>query len=264
MANPSPGSSDDAAYRTNGGEHNADFSRDEDNIQLTRHTFIFAMCAAVNSCNLGYDVGVSTNAGALIQRDMNLTDVQRELFIGSLNMWSIFGSLFAHWICDRYGRRHSFKVAAIGFIIGLIIMAAAPNYTILMIGRVFVGLGVGFGLAIDPLYIAEISPAAHRGRLVTWSEIAINVGLVFGFFSGILFYGVADHIQWRLMFALGCVLPLLMIYLVQTVMPESPRFLVEKKQIPEATEVLTKLYPEGTIQKEIFLVTVPTMTYTVY
>jgi MFS family permease len=217
----------------------------ESDLKLTRQTFIFALCAAVNSCNLGYDVGVSTNAGALIQRDMGLTDVQREAFIGSLNMWSIFGSLFAHWICDRYGRRHSFKVAAIGFIIGLVIMAVAPNYTVLMIGRVFVGLGVGFGLAIDPLYIAEISPAAHRGRLVTWSEIAINIGLVFGFFSGIMFYGMDDAIQWRLMFAMGCILPIIMIILVQTVMPESPRFLVEKQRVPEAKEILKMLYPEG-------------------
>jgi MFS family permease len=64
------------------------------------------MCAALNSCNLGYDIGVSTIAGGLIQSDMGLTDIQRELFVGSLNLWSIFGSLFAHWICDKYGRRH--------------------------------------------------------------------------------------------------------------------------------------------------------------
>lgn len=134
-------------YKTHEGEHSGDFS--DHNIKLTRLTFIFAVCAAVNSCNLGYDIGVSGNAAVLIQRDWNLTDVQRELFVGSLNMWSIFGSLFAHWICDRYGRRHSFRVAAIGFIIGLVIMSAAPNYTILMIGRVFVGLGVGFGLAVS-------------------------------------------------------------------------------------------------------------------
>jgi MFS family permease len=98
---------------------------------------------------LGYDIGVSTHASALIQQTMGLTDVQRELFVGSLNLWSIFGSLFAHWICDRYGRRDSFKVAALGFILGLVILAAAPNYTTLMVGRVFVGLGVGFRLAVS-------------------------------------------------------------------------------------------------------------------
>jgi MFS family permease len=98
---------------------------------------------------LGYDIGVSGNAGILIQRDLGLTDVQRELFVGSLNLWSIFGSLFAHWICDLYGRRYSFKVAAISFIVGLVIMAASGSYALLMVGRVFVGLGVGFGLAVS-------------------------------------------------------------------------------------------------------------------
>lgn len=131
----------------NVGEHHGDYS--DTSLKLTKYTFIFALCAAINSCNLGYDIGVSGNAGILIQRDLGLTDVQRELFVGSLNLWSIFGSLFAHWICDLYGRRHSFKVAAASFIVGLVIMAASGSYALLMVGRVFVGLGVGFGLAVS-------------------------------------------------------------------------------------------------------------------
>ena len=68
----------------------------------------------------------------------------------------------------------------------------------------FLGIGVGFGLAIDPLYISEITPASHRGEIVTWSEIAINVGVVLGFCSGIIFYDVDDSLEWRLMFLMGC------------------------------------------------------------
>merc|ERR1719424_34222 len=68
--------------------------------RLTTSTYIFAACAALNSCNLGYDIGVSTNAGGIIQDDMGLTDHERELFVGSLNFWCIFGSMFSHWICD--------------------------------------------------------------------------------------------------------------------------------------------------------------------
>jgi predicted MFS family arabinose efflux permease len=73
---------------------------------------------------------------------------QRELFVGSINFWSMFGALGAHWICDRYGRRLSFIVAAASFILGIIIMACAWSYPVIMFGRVFVGLGVGFGLAV--------------------------------------------------------------------------------------------------------------------
>lgn len=62
--------------------------RPEQSSQLTRATLIYVLCAAINSCNLGYDIGVSTDAGRLIQQDMELTDVQREFFVGSINFWA--------------------------------------------------------------------------------------------------------------------------------------------------------------------------------
>lgn len=55
---------------------------------LTRATTLYVLCAAINSCNLGYDIGVSTDASRLIQDDMGLTDVQREFFVGSINFWA--------------------------------------------------------------------------------------------------------------------------------------------------------------------------------
>lgn len=51
-------------------------------------TLLFVACAALNSCNLGYDIGVSTDAGRLIQDDLELTNRQREIFIGSINFWA--------------------------------------------------------------------------------------------------------------------------------------------------------------------------------
>jgi len=217
--------------------------------RLTTSTYIFAACAALNSCNLGYDIGVSTNAGGIIQRDLDLTDVQRELFIGSLNFWSIFGSLGSFWISDCYGRRKSFQVAAMLFIVGCSIMAAAQSYAVLMLGRFFLGIGVGFGLAIDPLYISEITPASHRGEIVTWSEIAINVGVVLGFCSGIIFYDVDDSLEWRLMFLMGCILPLIVILVSQYIMPESPRWLVSKNRTEEAKVILRNIYPNNQHQQ---------------
>jgi hypothetical protein len=56
--------------------------------RVTKATYIFVLCAALNSCNLGYDIGVSTEAGKLIQEEWDLTIAQRQIFVGSINFWA--------------------------------------------------------------------------------------------------------------------------------------------------------------------------------
>ena len=197
--------------QTHEGEHRYDHG-DIATLKITRSTKLFAFCAALNSCNLGYDVGVNTGAGPLLQDSLNLSDLQLEIFMGSLNLFAMVGALSSNWVSDKLGRRWAFRIAAIGFIFGTVIQSGAGGYASLMLGRSFVGLGVGFGLAVDPVYISEISQAAHRGQLVTWSEIAINVGILLGFISGLVFSSVDEDIAWRLMFAMGVILPCFVIY----------------------------------------------------
>ena len=72
---------------------------------------LFSMCAALNSCNLGYDIGVNTGAGPLLQEALNFSDVEIEIFNGSLSFFSIFGALGAYLISDRFGRRYTFVVS---------------------------------------------------------------------------------------------------------------------------------------------------------
>merc|ERR1712157_611567 len=104
--------------------------------------------------------------------------------------------------------------------------------------------GVGFGMALDPMYIAEISPAAHRGRLVTWCEIAMNIGIVTGFISKPMFHSLPADQAWRFMIGFGGILPILLLILVCFVLPESPRWLVSKGFDEEAMIVLESIYPE--------------------
>jgi hypothetical protein len=206
--------------QTHEGEHRHDFgdssssssSSSSSRLKVTRSTMIYAACASLNSCNLGYDIGVNTGAGPLLQTSMGLSDVQLGIFMGSMNLFAMIGALSSHHVSDKFGRRWSFRIAALGFIFGTMIQSVSSTYGGLMLGRSFVGYGVGFGLAVDPVYIGEISQAAHRGMLVTWSEIATNVGILLGFVSGLAFSDVNGDVAWRWMFSLGAILPCFVIY----------------------------------------------------
>lgn len=80
---------------------------------------------------------------------------------------------------------------------------------------------------------------------MTWSEIAINVGILLGFSAGLVFGGLDDSLSWRLMYAMGGIIPLVMIFLAKCVMVESPRWMVNRGQDDKAVQVLQKVYGDG-------------------
>lgn len=218
---------------------------------VTWSTYFYAMCAALNSVNLGYDLGVSTNAGPLLKEDMDLSTLQLELFLGSLNFWSIWGALLSPWVTDRYGRTWTFVVAAVLFGVGVLAQSRAGSYTFLMVGRMVLGIAVGVGEAVDPMYIAEIAPTHIRGQLVSWAEAGVSLGVVFGFTSS-LFFDMQQASNWRSMIAVGAIMPLIMVFLVSTkTMPESPRWLVQKGRLVEATIILNRIHPKEQTERVI-------------
>ena len=201
----------------------------------------------MNSINLGFDIGVNTDVGPSLLKSELLQHSKDKLslFMGSLNLWAIGGAFVASLLADQLGRRKSFAVASVGFIVGVASMASAQSFTQLMLGRVMVGLGVGFGFAVDPVYISEISPPHARGRLVTWSEIGTNIGILVGWCAGYALKDLDGDRSWRAMLGTGCILPVVMLFLVKFVMPESPRWLIRMGRVLEAKEVLAELYPPG-------------------
>lgn len=96
-------------HQSHPGEHSLDFG--DVPVQMSSQVYVWVLCAALNSCNLGYDIGVNTSAGPIVQQDLNLSKVQLELFFGSLNLFAMVGALFAYAISDRFGRRHAFAVS---------------------------------------------------------------------------------------------------------------------------------------------------------
>ena len=114
------------------------------------------------------------------------------LFVGSLNFFALVGASVSPKVSDALGRRFSFVLTSIMFIFGVSIQSVAGTFKVLMFGRCILGMAVGLGLAIDPLYIAEVTPPFLRGKLVSYSEIAVNVGILLGFLVGFIFEGLPE------------------------------------------------------------------------
>ncbi|XP_054799964.1 probable polyol transporter 4 isoform X2 [Prosopis cineraria] len=181
-------------------------------------------------------------SGAIIfiQEDLKITEVQQEVLVGILSIISLLGSLMGGKTSDAIGRKWTIALAAAVFQTGGAVMALAPSFKVLMIGRLLAGVGIGFGVMIAPVYIAEISPAIARGSLTSFPEIFINLGILLGYISNYVFSGLPAHISWRVMLGVG-LLPSVIIAVALFVIPESPRWLVVQNRIDEARMVLSKI-----------------------
>ncbi|KAF9683547.1 hypothetical protein SADUNF_Sadunf04G0025100 [Salix dunnii] len=185
------------------------------------------------------DVGVMSGAILFIKEDLKISEVQEEVLVGILSIISLLGSLAGGKMSDAIGRKWTIAFATLVFQSGAAIMTLAPSFAILMSGRILAGVGIGFGVMIAPVYIAEISPTAVRGSLTSFPEIFINLGILLGYISNYAFSGLPVHINWRVMLGIG-ILPSVLMGVALFVIPESPRWLVGQNRIEEARTVLSK------------------------
>lgn len=124
------------------------------------------------------DIGVMSGASIYIKDDLKVSDVQIEILIGILNVYSLVGSAAAGKTSDLIGRRYTIVFASAIFFVGALLMGFATNYSFLMVGRFVAGIGVGYALMIAPVYTAEVSPASSRGFLTSFPEVFINAGML--------------------------------------------------------------------------------------
>lgn len=185
------------------------------------------------------DVGVMSGAVIFIKEDLKISDVKVEVLIGSLNIISLVGAALAGRTSDAIGRRWTMALAAFIFLVGALVMAVAPSFAWLMVGRSVAGIGVGYALLIAPVYTAEVAPAASRGALTCFPEIFINVGILIGYIANYALAGLPKHLNWRVMIGAGAVPPLFLGIAV-LMMPESPRWLIMKNRNDDAMKVLLR------------------------
>lgn len=127
------------------------------------------------------DIGVMSGAAIYIQRDLKVSDVQIEIMMGIINLYSLIGSGLAGRTSDMIGRRYTIVFAGTIFFAGALLMGFSPNYAFLMFGRFIAGIGIGYALMIAPVYTAEVSPASSRGFLTSFPEVINGYLLIIPF-----------------------------------------------------------------------------------
>ncbi|CAI9100033.1 OLC1v1036951C2 [Oldenlandia corymbosa var. corymbosa] len=180
-------------------------------------------------------------SGAIIyiQPQLKISDVQKEILVGTINIYSLVGAAAAGRTSDWLGRRYTIVFAASIFFAGAFLMGFATNYAFLMVGRFVAGIGVGYALMIAPVYTAELSPALSRGFLTSFPEVFINFGVLLGYVSNYAFSKLPVNLGWRFMLGVGAI-PSLILGLGVLAMPESPRWLVMQGRLGDAKRVLDK------------------------
>src|SRR5689334_18926956 len=138
------------------------------NVQQFNHKYILriSFISALGGYLFGFDFAVISGALPFLKQQFELTALQEGFLTGSLALGCIAGCLIAGNIADRYGRRPGLLTSSVIFCLSSLGMAVSPTLPIFLVMRFAAGVGVGMASMLSPMYIAEVSPAAIRGRNV--------------------------------------------------------------------------------------------------
>jgi sugar porter (SP) family MFS transporter len=212
----------------------------------TGFVFAAAAFAALGGLLFGYDTGVISGALIFIRTQFGLTTFQQELVVSVVLVGAAIGALSGGRLADIFGRRFMLLVTALIFVIGAIVCAAAPSLSVLVVGRLIVGLGIGLATSTVPIYISEVSPPATRGWQVSLFQLAITIGILAAYLVDYAFSGSS---AWRWMLGLAFV-PGAILGLGMIRMPESPRWLAEHGQSDLARRVLARIRGTENVESE--------------
>lgn len=205
--------------------------------QLKAYMFWVAFVASLGGLLFGFDTAVISGAERQIQEIYGLSDFAHGFTMATALIGTIIGALFCGGPAERFGRKKSLIVIGILYLISAVFSGAIVNWYSFMFFRFLGGLAVGASSVVGPMYIAEISPAAWRGRFVCFFQFNIVLGIVLAYFSNYWLVGVPNDWQWMIM---AESIPALLFSVLMVTIPESPRWLIKQGRDADAVAVFEK------------------------
>lgn len=221
-----------------------------------------ALIIALGGFLMGFDTSVISGVIGFVEKEFSLSSLELGWSVSSLTLSATLAMFFAGPLSDRYGRLAVLKVAAIFFAVSAVVSALAPSFLLLVLARMLGGLGVGASLIVAPMLIAELAPASERGKLVSFNQFNIVIGISVAFFSNFLILKLAqadfqwvqsmrlDSLTWRWMLGIE-LLPAVLYFIFLVRVPESPRWLILQNRESEALSTLEKIVGPSEAAAEI-------------
>jgi MFS family permease len=221
--------------------------------QSKRFTILVALVVALGGFVWGFDATVISGAVPFIQKYFMLTGDRGDMLLGlavSCLGWGVLGgTAVAGYFSDRFGRKKILITTAVFFTCSALLSALTTHFAVFVFSRVLGGIAVGGAILIAPVYIAEISPPALRGSMVSLNQLMIVLGISASFFSNYFLVDVGAN-NWRWMLGMDAIPAILYFFLLFAV-PESPRWLFGKGQTERAKAILTKTCGPAQVEQEL-------------
>ena len=213
------------------------------------YTIFISFIVALGGFLFGFDAGIISGVMSYAGHEFNLNEIQSGWVVSAPSFAAMFAMLFSGRLSDKIGRKKLLIFVAFLYAISAILSAMTISYEMLYIARIIGGIAFGAALVLAPIYIAEISTAENRGKLVSLQQLNI----VFGFFAAFLsnyFFNkyntqesafLTDQNVWRWMLGVEFI-PAFFYFILLFFVPKSPRWLFLKGRFEEAKKVLNKIH----------------------
>jgi MFS transporter, SP family, arabinose:H+ symporter len=208
----------------------------------TGRLFFWSITSALAGFLFGFDTVVISGAEQKIQSLWKLSAEMHGVAMGAVLYGTVLGSIFGGWPTDRFGRKATLIWIGVLYVLSAVGCGFAWDVYSFIAARFIGGLGIGISTVAAPLYISEIAPPAHRGRLAGMFQFNIVFGIVIAFLSNRLLVEIGEN-AWRWMLGVAA-FPSIIYTVMCFGLPESPRWLLTRKNDRErGLEVLRLIDP---------------------